>query len=132
MRLANYGAGEIVDRLSIISLKIVYGKQALKSVTHFEAERTELLAKLPQITTVWFDATLELAAVNAMMWQDTNRVRDLRKLYEAATPEIPVLGAVQELAHLAMRLQEMNDRRAILITFINVWTGQTEQGAEKQ
>lgn len=128
MRLANYGAGEIVDRLSIISLKIVYGKQGGKPVTHFEAERTELLAKLPQITTVWFDAALELAAVNAMMWQDTNRVRELRTQWET----VPIAAAVQELATLAMRLQEMNDRRAILITFINVATGHTEQGAEKQ
>lgn len=128
MRLVNFGPGEVADRLTILSLKIAYGKQASKPVEHFENEREILLAQLPQITQAWFEPALELAAVNAFIWQDTDRVRFLRADYDLGGLDH---AAVQELANLAMRLQAMNDRRAILITLINANTGRTEQGAEK-
>ena len=130
MRLINFGPGEIADRLSILALKITYGKDLGRSVAHFEQERAALLCKFnaPSHTGRWYEHAVELAAVNAVIWQDTDTVRKLRAAL-AKDDAMPIQIA-SDAALLAFRLQAMNDRRAELITFINETTG-NNTGQEK-
>lgn len=129
MRLINFGPGEISDRLSILHLKIQYGKVAGKPIEHFERERNALLTKMPTLTSRSLEASLELAAINAMIWQDTERVRQLRAIVDAPAP-FPI-GVSAELANLACRMQKCNDERGALITIVNVNTGNLVEGEEK-
>lgn len=126
MRLINFGPGEMADRLSILALKILHAKQLVRPVEHFEREQHALLAQFPRapLAKQWFEQFIELSAVNAIIWQDTDAVRTLRSIVDRKQEEF------WQLAGLAIRLQEMNDRRAELITLINVNLG-AETSQEK-
>lgn len=115
-RLVNPGTGEISDRLSILALKIRAGSDAAKDVTHFETERAALLTKIHArvLNAMWFDAFVELAAVNAFLWQAED---DLRA-YRADPRRSP-----DEVVQVAFRIQALNDRRAMLIEQINKEAG---------
>lgn len=119
MRLINFGPGEIVDRLTILALKILYGTDQGKDVKHFEQERNALLPKLPSLTPRVVEHTLELAATNAAIWQNEDLLRSLRTS--------PVNGEAALVAH---RSQRLNDRRAELVSLININTGD-HNGSEK-
>lgn len=124
MRLVNPGTGEISDRLTILALKIRAGGDAGKDVTHFEVERAALLTKIHARTlnAQWFDAFVELGAVNAFLWQAED---DLRGHRANLTPVDAKEGIriYHTVAHLAVRIQELNDRRAALIEQINKEAG---------
>lgn len=122
MRLVNIGPGEIVDRLTILALKILYGGQQGKDVAHFETERNALLVQLRgrELNAGWFEQVLGLAAVNAALWQAEDKLRDLRTGASNA----------EAVAALAFRIQELNDERARLIETINKATGD-HKGSEK-
>jgi hypothetical protein len=136
MRLVNFGAGEIGDRLSILALKILYGREGNQAVTHFEKERAVLLTKIAARTLggSWFEYYTELATVNAAIWQNEDKLRQLRK--EAAIwdkPDSTGLTGAEDLKRLtpvalltAFRSQELNDRRAELIELINKVAGDGE------
>jgi hypothetical protein len=121
MRLINFGPGEIADRLTILNLKQLYGKQAGKDVKHFIDEEHALLAQIRsrELVGPWLEHTLELAAVNAAIWQGEEALRSYRKIDQAMSTVAHVLPIVD----IAFRLQELNDRRHELITLINVNTG---------
>jgi len=126
VRLINYGCGEITDRLSILSLKILHGAEAGKEIGHFEQERNALLTKLAGRTLngSWFEQALALGAVNAALWQAED---DLRGWRAQSTGGVAIAQAIVDLA---CRIQALNDRRADLIGQINARTGE-KQGAEK-
>jgi len=125
MRLINFGPGEMADRLTILSLKILHAKELNKPVDHFEQERNALLAQFPRapLAKTWFEQFLELQAVNAIIWQDTDDVRAIRTNGMQTRESAPRDTA--QLAALCVRLQVMNDRRAQLISLINVNLGAT-------
>ena len=118
MRLVNYGAGELSDRLTILSLKLLFGAEAGKDLTAFTAERTVLLSQIRSRTLngVWFASLLELAAVNAALWHAEDDLRAIR----LASPELSLAATVA----LAFRIQMLNDQRATLIEKINKDAGE--------
>jgi hypothetical protein len=116
VKLLNVGAGEICDRLTILALKILNGTEAGRDVAHWEAERTQLQTKIHSRTlnAVWFDSVLELAAVNASIWQGEDSLRAWRIPDHAYT-----MPDLEQIRILAFRLQALNDRRAALVQQIN-------------
>jgi hypothetical protein len=126
-RLVNIGVGEIADRLTILSLKILYGRQQGKLIDHFETERNALLTQLRsrELNGAWFEQVLGLGAVNAALWQAEDVLRQLRQDYEARASGVDC--AAREVA---FRIQELNDQRAGLIETINKLTGD-HLGSEK-
>jgi hypothetical protein len=130
-RLANPGAGDLADRLTILALKILLGGQAGKDTAHWETERSQLLPKVKSITAApehW----LELAAVNAALWHAEDDLRALRFRPEPARAQWAGFGVdfKSEVVELAFRIQALNDRRAELISLININAGD-DRGDEK-
>lgn len=76
MRLVNYGVGEIVDRLTILDLKIAHG-----GGDHFATERSALLTQLHGRTLngAWFEHALRLAVINGLLWRAEDDLRGARK-----------------------------------------------------
>ena len=127
-RLFGYGTGEICDRLSILALKILYGQQAGKDVTHFKAERQGLLTQLKVkggLNGVWYELSLDLAAVNSALWQG----EDLLKSYRggSATAQSKDYTAIIQLS---FKIQALNEIRSELIQQINSHVGEAK-GVEK-
>jgi hypothetical protein len=125
-RLVNIGAGEIVDRLTILALKILYAGQQSKPADHFEQERNALLTQLRGRTTMngmWFEHALTLGAVNGALWQTEDKIREIRS-------HDPNSGLMESAGQIGCRIQELNDQRARLIETINKLTGD-HLGAEK-
>lgn len=126
MRLINSGVGELSDRLSVLTLKILHKGER----DHWKAERAQILGKLGarSIGTTWLDGFAELAATNAAIWQYEDELREWRGQYKDAGP----LDADQhaDVVKIAFRLQELNDRRHELIAAINKHAGD-HVGSEK-
>lgn len=124
MRLINFGAGEIVDRLTILSTKILYGSAARKETKHWLDERNVLLTMLRgrELNGSWFPLALDLAAVNAALWRAEDDLRGYRQDNEAGLADKAALW--EDAAKCAFRCQELNDRRAELIEQINRQTGE--------
>ena len=118
MKLVNPGTGEISDRLTILALKIYTWQEQGSDVAHFEAERAALLAKIHSRTlnAKWFDALLELGAVNALLWHAEDDLREIRG-GSGGKDEYAEAGRV------AFRIQALNDRRAELVSQINKEAG---------
>lgn len=117
-RLINYGVGERVDRLSILGLKILFGSEAGKDVTHFERERAVLLTQARASTQGDWGTVLELAAVNAALWHAEDELRGMRKLVGTLDTE-----GLEAVLSLAFRIQSLNDRRAELVGTLNAEAG---------
>jgi hypothetical protein len=129
-RLVNIGAGEVTDRLTILSLKILHGRAAGKPTDHFARERDVLLTQIRARTLngSWFAQVLELAAVNAALWQAEEALRALRRdLQPGGAKDGNGWG---DAGLLAVRIQDLNDQRAALVASINTHTGECD-GAEK-
>ena len=136
-RLANPGAGDITDRLTVLALKILFGGAAGKDTSYWEKERSQLLPKLPSAG-AFLEHVFSLAAVNAALWHAEDDMRALRA--QAATwRTIDSTGLTgredvtrrhQAAGELGFRIQELNDRRAELISLINSAAGD-ERGEEK-
>lgn len=124
-RLVNIGVGEIVDRLTILSLKILYSGQADKPIDHFENERTALMVMLRGRTLdgPWFEQVLALSAINGALWRAEDEMRTHRE--EGQTTKNR-----DDIIECAFRIQELNDERARLVETINKATGD-HLGSEK-
>ena len=114
-KLLDPSPGEILDRLTILSLKIVHGRDQNKSVEHFVAERAALITKL---STVDFrkptDALIfDLGATNAALWQAEDDFRRER------VNKGSLLYSLHRAADIAEQIQSLNDQRAELIDEIN-------------
>lgn len=128
MRLIDYGLGEVLDRLSILALKISHASDAGKPVEHFTRERSKLLVQAStRVVGKVFECYAELAVVNARLWAAEDGIRGLRRQAADLPGGVPNLLIV---ADLAFEIQALNDRRAALIAEINQTTGD-EAGAEK-
>jgi hypothetical protein len=134
MKLINYGAGEIVDRLTILSLKLHYAEAAGKPAEHFKNEWTALVVKLKAANGVagYLESLLELSTINGRLWDAEDELRALRVTPEAKQAQWAGFGrtyAEQAMA-VAFRIQSLNDRRAELVAAINQQTGEA-YGREK-
>lgn len=119
-RLHNPGPGEILDRLTILALKITHGRLTGISLTHWEDELHALIAISGGILHLGSEKDrttyvhqLELAAVNGALWQEEDELRRLRLIAQAYE------GWTGETARCGLRIQQLNDRRAELVTLIN-------------
>ncbi len=128
-RLINPGTGDIVDRLTILSLKILHGGLAGKATDHFERERNALLPMLngKNTTASWYEHALGLHAVNSALWQAEDEMRVFRK---GDRPEANPDWTYRDVALCAFKIQDLNDRRAQLISIININAGDNA-GQEK-
>jgi hypothetical protein len=124
MRLVNYGAGEIADRLTILALKLAHAPES--GGDHFRHEQVALLAKLRAGNGIasYLDELLELGAVNGQLWQAEDELRGYR---DDGAPETQ---DCKQVAYCAYRIQQLNDRRAALVEAINLKTGE-HRGSEK-
>ena len=122
MRLINYGLGEITDRLSILSLKKLFGEQAGRDIAHWRNEQTALLVQTRN-RTLNLELSLELAAVNAALWHKEDELRAYRRHGGTVVPAVAIVSC-------AFRIQELNDQRAALVHKINELAGDAS-AAEK-
>jgi hypothetical protein len=131
MRLINPGAGEYVDRLTIVQLKILFGTEAGADVSHFVHERAALCTRLAAARVRLEDLT-ELAAVNAAIWHNEDGLRALRLLPDARRAQWAGTGQTyaEEAAARGFRSQALNDQRAALVHAINEGAGD-DLGKEK-
>lgn len=129
-KLINPGAGEITDRLMILSLKILFGIEAGKDVSHFHTEEVALLSQIRARTLngKWFAHVPRLAAVNGMLWHAEDDLREMRKAPGG------VIGVVESgrIATLAFRIQSLNDLRAEIIAGINKDAGDAGDGQKEK
>jgi hypothetical protein len=134
-RLLNTGPGEWSDRLTILSLKILFGTEQGKDVTHFQTEQTALLQQIRSRTLngKWFAAYTELAAVNAALWHAEDEMRDWRSRWKPSGPdETGISGpgsgymeaTAMKVVQCAFRVQALNDQRAALVQQINKDAGE--------
>lgn len=125
-KLVNVGTGEILDRISILSLKVLHAPDAV----HFRTERNALLSKLREKNSFdrWFEEYLQLGAVNAALWYAEDELRELRAVYpgleRAQGDGIQITEPLQRVAQCAFRIQSLNDQRSQLIAAINQKTGE--------
>ena len=135
-RLVNFGIGEIVDRLTILSLKLLYGEQAGKDTTHFRNERNVLLTKLHGADQYasWYELGLELHTVNSALWQAEDEMRMLRAVYPGLDGKrqegVDITEPLIRTVRCGFHIQSLNDTRAKLISEINAKVG--DAGAQEK
>lgn len=124
MRLINPGVGELVDRLTIIQLKLLqHGPQfrqeleALVNQLSLGSEDRHGWAAIP------LRAITRLAAVNAVLWQLEDDLRSVRNAAEVLR-SLPADPSRQDTTTykaglIGIRIQELNDERARLIAEIS-------------
>jgi hypothetical protein len=124
MRMINFGAGEVCDRLTILATKILYAAVAGKESRHFTDERNVLLTHLRgrELNGAWFQTALDLGAVNAALWRCEDELREWRD----QEPNVAKIDepTARDVARIAFQIQALNDRRAELIEQINRTTGE--------
>lgn len=83
MNLLNPTPAELVDRITILFLKIQYGIARRRPIVHFLEELTQLVLNLPptegpgDVTVKWWN---KLAESNRIIWELEDRCRDDPKL----------------------------------------------------
>ena len=127
-RLTNLGAGDLTDRLTILALKLLHYGAAGKDTKHLQDERNVLLGKLRgrELNGPWFELVLELGAVNAALWAETDKLRE----FERGPAEDYTDLHWHAIGSLGISIMRLNDRRAALVDEINKLTGEF-LGAEK-
>jgi len=123
-RLINFGLGEIVDRLTIVALKI---QHEVGPLGPWQQERQALISLIKPHTADNVPEWSDLAAVNNQLWaaEDIMRGYRGRKLHLTAHDHF-------DISECAMRIQELNDERAQLIRSVNQSQGDdhAEKGTE--
>jgi len=115
MRMIDPGPGELLDRTTILNLKIAAGHVAGKPTGHFESELEKielLLDKFKSGNDSWTSWIEALSQVNRRVWVAIDRLR------EAALGDTP--GA----AFWGLEAMYGNDERMLLIQEINRACGQ--------
>lgn len=131
-RLINPGVGDIVDRLSILELKVLHGELTQKDTAHWVRERDALLVQLGGRTLngAWFQLALELAVVNAALWRAEDELRAHRHAHTELVADPKELQQLVRAVGTAFLIQQLNDQRAGLIGEINTKAGD-DRGKEK-
>lgn len=122
-RLHDPGPGELHDRLTILQLKLVVAWLEGRDPSQWAEEYHALTERFKHWRPVQ-DQRMELAAINAILWQ---REDDLRRLSQEKHPD---QGWTGQVARTGLQIQKLNDRRAALVTLINANAGVT-RGSDK-
>lgn len=115
MRLLDPTPGEMIDRLTILDLKI-YNSNTQKQIEWFCEEQRLLLDKLSTYATSNRDLAPyrdKLFTINKELWYLIDEVREL--------PDID--NNVLRLAYLAKKIPRLNDERAETVEQINKFYG---------
>ena len=115
MRLFHPSPGELLDRKTILLLKIEAGRQQQVDVAHFqeeleliEAALADWLRRNPDADRRAYDESgKESAEVNRKLWHAEDEVRKLPQ------------SEKDRLAELAKHIPELNDRRSDLVQRVN-------------
>lgn len=127
-RLVNFGLGEICDRVSILSLKLLYGEQKAIDVAHFRNERNVLLTKMTvRDTGRWLELFADLAATNAALWHCEEHIRGRRAAIEAEQDEGVIAEHYHQAGVLGILIAALNDKRSALVGQINELVGDKVQ-----
>ncbi len=126
MRLIQPRLGELLDRLTILRLKIQHGKET----THFRWEFAQIILLVEERsewlappTRAQMEALEEqLAGVNKAIWRSEDEVRGFRERYLEVPFPLTSTDA-DAAAKAGFQSQQLNDRRSQLIHQINVLTG---------
>ena len=139
-RLQNPGIGEVSDRLTILALKIRYGLDAGRDISHFQRESAGLQTKIRSATLngSWFEFVLQLGAVNARLWALEDQMQEYEKQYtlQRQPPEGTWTGTTElstllrEAGLCGIQIRRLNAERARLVEAINAQTGDPHE--EKQ
>jgi len=108
-RLHTPGPGDLLDRLTILALKLTYGREAGRDLTRWRQEFDALEAQLGQKV----DAYLMLAAINAALWQAEDEMRRYRSWGSRSQ------SWIKEVAVCGVRIQSLNDHRCALVAQLN-------------
>ncbi len=109
-RLIDFGLGEMVDRLTVLALKIAHTADA----TTLTAEREQLIALIKPHTADTLDEWATLARVNNALWHAHDRMRGYRKRFGQLT-----LTDRLAVADLSFARQALHDQRIELIRVLN-------------
>ncbi|HXE74954.1 MAG TPA: hypothetical protein VNN18_04850 [Candidatus Xenobia bacterium] len=115
MGLLNPTPGELVDRKTILHLKIEAGRRKQVDVAHFQEELEMIEAALADWLArhagadrrAYDEATRGLAEINQQLWRAEDDVRALPR------------SERERLADLAKLIPALNDRRAALVQQVN-------------
>lgn len=124
-RLLNPSPGEILDRLSILELKIEFAKRKNVLSTHFEAEKASLQeAMLPWDRSVHDDYHGDEKALDQQrvyIAANKNGLTSMNSLIWAAEDEVRATGEneVFKLARLCKQISRWNDSRALFVSKLN-------------
>lgn len=124
MRLINPSAGEILDRLTILQLKIDYAKAERKPIEHFLTEQKLCKAAFAAIALPdGYDSQLkswvkQLSTVNSRLWTGIDQIR------------MTSWWRVVRLARLSKKVQYLNEIRAELVHLVDAWVS-PNAGKEK-
>jgi DUF438 domain-containing protein len=132
MRLLNPSPGEVIDRLTILELKVQASEKRGTDATQFLAEKASLeeyLSNWDQMLRedyasggIWDTIAMKktgLTAVNTLLWEAEDLVRE--------TSDTEAL----KLAQLCRRIANLNDSRAKLVAEISALYGAKETVSEK-
>lgn len=112
MSLTAPSVGELLDRFSILRLKIHHGALAGKPVDHFEQERREILDRLPHGLNFENPLFEQLSFVNECLWELTDAMRE--------ATGVKVIPLQARYGSIILRF---NDKRARLIAEISAQHG---------
>lgn len=137
MRLLEPDIGEVLDRQSILQLKIEAAMQRMISTESWESELKELDNYLQRKMQAWQrtatsfshdlfgKCTAELTHANARLWRLEDEIRTYIKKRDSGGLNAEDFEAA---ANVAMTIAEINDIRAALVVRINAMFGsQVEQ-----
>lgn len=110
--LLDPGLGDLLDRLTILLLKIKYGQRLKRPVEHFEVEYKAVRDRIGTFNGHYREESRDrLLELNEGIWLATDQFR------QATTNA--------QKAALGMKMVDLNDRRASLIRVLNQAGGDT-------
>ena len=113
-RLINPGIGELLDRLSILELKIDRYKGDTAS---YKDEAYAIRKRLPKQDRIWGPVHKELIEVNTKLWEAEDQLRGLR-----LSPTLE-MAWLSEAATVGTSIQDLNDKRNSIIQAANAAMG---------
>ena len=131
MRLLKPDAGEVVDRCTILQLKIEAATRLNRNPNHFVQEKKELVTYLydnklqdtsEETRDSFYRMERDLLSVNIRLWRNEDEVRALPEVTNLTT-----IPNIRRLAVLCKQIAKLNDERATLVKSINALFGTTTE-----